>query len=167
MFLSKPEDTVFTTTAQTLINVAGKLINVGTHCVTFSGNAGLTMEDRLVVWHLSLNKPDYEITQFDCEIVCGPIWNEVNQCSFVISAAEFGNTNADEDDSQGWQVIPKSWDLVLDGTGKRIRLNFTLASYGQHSSIYEVTYKVTGQVLLRNQVHHLPRPQSRFHAIRD
>lgn len=39
LFLSKPEDIVFTTTAQTSINVAGKMINVGTHCVTFSGTS--------------------------------------------------------------------------------------------------------------------------------
>ena len=96
-------DTIHSTT-----NVAGQTIKVGSHFATLSGKAELSMDDRLIVWNLSLNKPDYEITQFDCEIVCGPIWNDVNQCSFVISTAEFDNTNADEDDKQGWQVVPKS-----------------------------------------------------------
>ena len=142
-YLSKPEDTVFTTTAQSTINVGSQTINVGTHCVTFSGKAELTFSDQVNIWGQSLDKDDDQITQSDCEIVCGPLWNEINQCSFVLSPSEYGNINADEDDRQGWQVIPKSWDAVLDGTGKKIRLNFALASYGQHSYFYEVTYKVT------------------------
>jgi hypothetical protein len=143
MFLSKPEDIVFTTTAQSPINVGGQTINVGTHCVTFSGKAELKFSDSIVIWNETLNKDDKQITESECEVVCGPLWDEITQCSFVLSPSRYGNINADEDDRQGWQVNPKSWDPVLNGTGKRIRLNFTLASYGQNTYFYEVTYKVT------------------------
>jgi hypothetical protein len=45
MELNTPEDTVITVTSANTINLNGQIINIGTHCVTFSGTARLKSVD--------------------------------------------------------------------------------------------------------------------------
>jgi len=148
MVLGKPEDTVITATAQPTVNVAGQTVSVGKHLVTFSGRAQLSSMDNGVVIGQAKAKDDDKVTQFDCEILVRASWNDVKQCSFNISPGKYWNGNSDEDDWQGWEVISNSWDLVQQGTTKRIRLKFALAQYGQNTLFEGVSYYVTATGVL-------------------
>src|SRR5262245_30783513 len=101
MIQGKPEDTVFTSTAQPTISISGQRVKVGSHHVYFSGRANLASTDMSPLIGLAKGKDDDDITQFDCEILVGPSWNEVYQCSFHISGGKYSNLNSDEDDWQG------------------------------------------------------------------
>jgi hypothetical protein len=62
MLFDKPEDTVFTRTAQPTMNVGGQTIEVGPDFVTFSGAALFSVQDQGVLWQLTLNKDDEDET---------------------------------------------------------------------------------------------------------
>jgi len=71
-----------------------------------------------------------------------PSWTEIYQCSFHISGAKYSNLNSDEDDWQGWEVRATSWELVQQGTTKKIRLKFSLAQFGEYTIFEGVSYHV-------------------------
>jgi hypothetical protein len=144
----KPEDTVFTANAQSTITVSGQTVKVGTHSVSFSGRAIVSGSDYNALVILAEGKDDNQITQFDCEIIVGPAWTEIYQCSFQISGGKYANCDSDEDDWQGWEIRANSWEAVLQGTTKKIRLKFSMAQFGQHTKFEGVSYHViaTGDI---------------------
>ncbi|HEY7109994.1 MAG TPA: hypothetical protein VH415_11220 [Nitrososphaeraceae archaeon] len=148
MIQDKPEDTVFGATAQPTISVTGQIVKVGTHSVSFSGRAMLSMSDYNALVILAEGKNDNRTTQFDCEIIVGPAWTEIYQCSFQISGGKYSNWNSDEDDWQGWEIRANAWEPVLQGTTKKIRLKFSMAQFGQHTKFEGVSYQViaTGDI---------------------
>lgn len=138
----KPEDTVFTANAQSTITVSGQTVKVGTHSVSFSGRAMVAGSDVSPLITLAKGKDDDQITEFDCEIIVGPSWTEIYQCSFQISGGKYSNLNSDEDDWQGWEVRSNSWEVVQQGTTKKIRLKFSMAQFGQYTIFQGVSYHV-------------------------
>lgn len=144
----KPEDTVITTNAQSTIMASGQTVKVGTHFVSFSGRAVLAGSDISPLITLAKGKDDDEITEFDCEVIVGPAWTEIYQCSFQISGGKYSNLNSDEDDWQGWEVRANSWEPVQQGATKKIRLRFSLAQFGQYTIFQGVSYHViaTGDI---------------------
>jgi hypothetical protein len=143
MAVIEPENTVITSTAQATINLSGQIIKIGAHCVILSGVAILGGIDWYTVRQLAKENGDLVNTRFDCEIICGPSWQQIDQCSFIISPGKYSNTNSDEDDMQSFQVSNLSWDAVQQGTSKRIRLKFRLTQLGENSLFDGVSYQVT------------------------
>jgi hypothetical protein len=92
---------------------------------------------------MAKEKDDEDVTRFDCQLLVGPEWEEIYQCSSHVSIAVYKNFNSDQDDWQGWIILSdyyKAWEKVQQGSIKRIRLNFTLGQYGQNTHLTEVTY---------------------------
>lgn len=85
-------------------------MKVGTHSVSFSGRAMVSGSDYITI--LAEGKDDNQITEFDCEIIVGPSWTEIYQCSFQISGGKYSNWDSDEDD---WQAAMKYAGLILIG----------------------------------------------------
>jgi F5/8 type C domain len=137
------EQTVITANYYKDVTINGQLIPVGKHLVTFSGFARLSDNDRSSVGGMARDVDDEDETRFDGEAIVGPLWEKVNQCSSIIAQAHFYNTNADEDDWQGWGIFNAPFDTVDENGKKRIRLNFTVAQYGQESLNWAINYKVT------------------------
>ena len=133
MIQPESELSVITVTAQTTINLSGRTINIGPHCITFSGVAVLAYPDELILGQLAKKNGDKMYTDFDCEIITGPSWQEINQCCFSIPPRLYENFNSDEDDAQYWRITKLSWDQVQQGTAKRIRLKFNISQIGEHT----------------------------------
>ena len=53
MIQPESELSVITVTAQTTINLSGRTINIGPHCITFSGVAVLAYPDELILGQLA------------------------------------------------------------------------------------------------------------------
>ena len=56
-------------------------------------------------------------TVYEAEIIVGPTWKVVNQCSFIVAPALYTNSDADEDDMQGWIIRKDKWDLATGAGG--------------------------------------------------
>jgi hypothetical protein len=94
------------------------VIAIGSHLVTFSGRAELSPDDQTTVKNMADSNGDEIVTTFNGEIVGGPLWEKVTQCSPIVAGSGYLNTNSDEDDWQGWRVINGQWDTVDEG-GKK------------------------------------------------
>ena len=72
----------------------------------------------------------------------------VEQVVPIVTVTAFDNSNADEDNQQGWRLAGLTWDTV-DGTGEahgdeeRIRLKFQAAVKGENSAIRGSGYYLT------------------------
>ena len=143
------EDMVVTKTASHTVSVGSTQIDVRDHCVTFSGNGTLTSSDSDHLRNLAGQLPDQTVVEYQGEIVVGPTWRVVHQCSFIVAPGRYYNTNSDQDDWQGWGVQKDKWDLAPAGGGKkRIRLSFTASQHGQNTSFSGIVYQVTATGIL-------------------
>jgi hypothetical protein len=79
----------------------------------------------------------------EIEVIVGPRWREVKQCSPVVAPRAYWNSNADEDDQQQWIISPCGWEVVDTGGGKRIRPKFTMTQLGEKTKFYGIAYQVT------------------------
>jgi hypothetical protein len=118
-------------------------VEVGQDCVVFSGSATLNNHDRLALWDLAKAADEDVDVTFDVEIIVGPTWRDVKQCSPMIAPRSYQNTNADEDDQQQWVISPCSWEEAEMGVGKRIRLKFAMHQRGEETSFNGIAYQVT------------------------
>jgi hypothetical protein len=109
---------VFTKTASPIVSIGSTQIDVGDHFVTFSGNGQLTSSDSHLLKDLAGQLPYTTIVEYQGEIVVGPTWRVVHQCSFIVAPGWYTNTNSDEDDWQGWGIRKDKWDLAPVGGGK-------------------------------------------------
>src|SRR5215216_5699149 len=129
MIIVGTEDMVFTKTASNIVSVGSTQIDVGDHCVTFSG---LTSSDSNHLADLAGQLPDETSVEYQGEIVVGPTWRVVHQCSFIVAPGWYTNTNSDEDDWQGWGIRKDKWDLAPVGVGKkRYLLHSSENQYGK------------------------------------
>ena len=150
MTIAGIEDIVYTKTASQVV-VGSTQIDVGEHCVTFSGNGTLTTGDYQDLMNLASQLPDSTAVKYEGEIVVGPRWRDVHQCSFIVAPGWYVNSNSDEDDWQGWTIRKDKWDLAPAGGGtKRIRLSFNVLQYGQNTKFSGIVYQVTATGDLAN-----------------
>jgi hypothetical protein len=101
MIIVGTEDMVFTKIASNIVSVGSTQIDVGDHCVTFSGNGTLTSSDSNHLADLAGQLPDETSVEYQGEIVVGPTWRVVHQCSFIVAPGWYTNSNSDEGDWQG------------------------------------------------------------------
>ena len=149
MVIYGTEDMVFTKTASPIVSIGSTQIDVGDHCVTFSGNGNLTSSDSHLLENLAGQLPDTTMVEYQGEIVVGPTWRVVHQCSFIVAPGWYTNINSDEDDWQGWGIRKDKWDLAPVGGGKkRIRLSFSAHQHGQNTSFSGIVYQVTATGIL-------------------
>jgi hypothetical protein len=142
-FESSTEDIVITVNAAKSITLNGQVIPIGAHLVSFSGRAFLSSDDLNTVENMADNNDDEVMIANEGEIVGGPLWEKVTQCSPILAGSNYYNTDSDSDDWQGWQLINGAWDTVEDKGKKKIRLNFIIGQHGQKTRFYAVNYKVT------------------------
>ena len=76
------------------------------------------MQDEAQLSTMADQVPDEKKTEYQAEIIVGPEWKVVNQCSFIVAPGSYINTNSDEDDWQAWEIKKDKWDLVSAG-GKK------------------------------------------------
>ena len=142
-FVSGPEDTVITVNTAKSITLNGQVIPIGSHLVTFSGGASLNEDDRFALKNMAMGNTDETFTLFEGEIVGGPLWEKVTQCSPILAGSNYMNTNSDEDDWQAWMIFNGQWDTVDQDGKKKIRLNFNIGQHGQETTFSGLHYKVT------------------------
>jgi hypothetical protein len=124
-------------------------IDVGDHCVTFSGNGRLTDSHVSQLKSLADQLGDTTAVVYQGEIVVGPTWRVVYQCSFIVAPGHYINYNSDQDDWQAWGITKDKWDLAPVGAGKkRIRLSFTASQNGQNTVFSGIVYQVTATGIL-------------------
>jgi hypothetical protein len=153
MIIVGTEDMVFTKTASNIVSVGSTQIDVGDHCVTFSGNSTLTSSDSNHLADLAGQLPDETSVEYQGEIVVGPTWRVVHQCSFIVAPGWYTNSNSDEDDWQGWGIRKDKWDLAPVGGGKkRIRLSFIIYQHGQNTSFTSIVYQATATGILETSL---------------
>jgi hypothetical protein len=68
------EDMVF---AHTVSPTMGS-IDIGPHCVAFSGNGRLSLQDEAQLSTMADQVPDEKKTEYQAEIIVGPEWKVVN-----------------------------------------------------------------------------------------
>ncbi|HKG31695.1 MAG TPA: hypothetical protein VKA91_10520 [Nitrososphaeraceae archaeon] len=149
MIINGTEDMVFTKTASHIISVGSTQIDVGDHCVTFSGNGKLTDSHVSQLKSLADQLGDTTAVVYQGEIIVGPTWRVVYQCSFIVAPGYYINYNSDQDDWQAWGITKDKWDLAPVGAGKkRIRLSFTASQNGQNTVFSGIVYQVTATGIL-------------------
>jgi hypothetical protein len=132
-FETSAEDIVITVNAANSITLNGQVIPIGSHLVTFSGRAFLSSDDLSTVETMADNNDDEVMIANEGEIVGGPLWEKVIQCSVILAGSNYYNSDSDSDDWQGWQLINRAWDTVDEIGKKKIRLNFIIGQHGQSS----------------------------------
>jgi hypothetical protein len=125
-----------------------KWIDVGHHCVVMSGYAelapyGLNIVEDQPMFGL------FDIREWEAQVIIGPVWRDVFQCSPMVAPGYFYDHDADEDDEQGLGIMSGcSWDEVEDNGKKRIWLKFKMTQYGEDYRFIGVEYHAvaTGHV---------------------
>jgi hypothetical protein len=124
---------------------------IGEDCVVFSGCGKLSDSDYHWLIGASDEAGDDVLLSFDVQITVGPIWREIYQCSPLIAGPRvYRNPDADEDDEQGWEISPCSWETVESAGGKRIRLKFNMGQRGEHTRFSGISYQATATGTVRH-----------------
>jgi hypothetical protein len=108
--------------------------------VVFSGNVTIT----------ALGQEDEDFfNETEVHIEVGPFWKDVQSVAPFVTISAFNNSNADDDDEQGWAISKLTWDTI-GGTGpqideERIRLKFVVSAKGENSNAFGIGYYVTAR----------------------
>jgi hypothetical protein len=88
---------------------------------------------------------DNEDRTISLAMLAGPSFGDIVQVVPHVSIGRFINTNADEDNQQGFEINNLHWQPVfVSGTSeKRIQLRFNLNIRGEKSWVERLTYYVT------------------------
>jgi hypothetical protein len=116
---------------------------IGSHFVTFSGCGDIKDSDRQLIMEAAKNEEDIHLLQSEIQITVGPKWRNIHQCSPLIAPNQYINTDADEDDAQGWNIFPCTWETVESEGAKRIRLKFSMGQRGQKTLFFGIGYQAT------------------------
>jgi hypothetical protein len=117
-----------------------KDIQVGAHYVVMSGYAEITPNPSATIMDLPMQPPS-ENREWVGQVIIGPVWRDVMECSPVVAPGSFYDSDNDENDSQGWHLNSGcSWDEVEVNGKKRIRLKFVMMQQGETSRFMGVVY---------------------------
>jgi hypothetical protein len=114
--------------------------------VVFSGSVRLSDQEYGFSGNEVYGTADDSYADYDVHLVVGPYWRSVVSVVPFVTIHGFIDTNADQDDEQGWRISNLTWDAV-SGTGahvneERIRLKFTASVIGEEAKIFRIGYWV-------------------------
>ena len=110
----------------------------GAH-VVISGRVTMTqqLEPPLGALDMLIGTSDEKYRTYEVRLRVGPWWQSVAAVVPFVWVMAFDNSNADEDDEQGWSLEGLSWDIaggLSEGHGEeaRIQLKFQVSVKGEN-----------------------------------